>query len=138
MILVDTNVLVALVCPKDALHERAAADLERLARLPLFPPTAVVSEACFLLSPEQRRRLDVLITKLPILPLTHESAAEEAEVRKQVFTWLGKYEDADFCDGYLAVLSSRERRSKVWSYDGEFTKGIWRRLNGTPIPMAAK
>ncbi len=138
MILVDTNVLVALVCPKDALHRRAVTDLERLTNQRLFAPTAILSEACFLLTSDQRKKLDVLVAKLPLLPVTHGSIEEETEVRRQTFGWLAKYEEADFCDGYLAVLSSRQERFKIWSYDREFARSIWRRLNGSVIPLASK
>jgi hypothetical protein len=40
-------------------------------------------------------------------------------------------------DGCIAVLSGRDRRLKVWTYDREF-RTTWRRPDGTVIPMAVR
>ena len=54
-----------------------------------------------------------------------------------VLDWLSKYSDhePDWADGCLAVLSGRDARLKVWTYDREF-RTTWRRPDGTAIPMA--
>jgi hypothetical protein len=41
----------------------------------------------------------------------------------------------DWTDGYLAVVSGKERRIKLWTYDREF-RTTWRRPDGTAIPLA--
>ena len=48
-----------------------------------------------------------------------------------------RYEEhePDWTDAYLAVLSGREPRASVWSYDREFA-AIWRRPDGKPLPLA--
>jgi hypothetical protein len=59
-------------------------------------------------------------------------------MRVEVFEWLDRYADhePDWADGYLAVISGHERRWKVWTYDREF-RDVWRRPNGTRIPLVA-
>ena len=54
-----------------------------------------------------------------------------------VLNWLARYADQepDWADGCLAVLCGRDERLKVWTYDREF-RTIWRRPDGTAIPMA--
>ena len=56
-----------------------------------------------------------------------------------MFRWLDRYaeHEPDWADGYLAVVSSRERKAKVWTYDSEF-RTTWRRLDGTRIPLAVR
>lgn len=130
MILVDTNVLVALVLPKDPLHERATRDLERLVRQELRVLPSVLAEACFLLGRrEQRARLEELLTALRVRP-----AIEPAWER--VFEWLARYgeHEPDWVDGCLVVMASRDHR--IWTYDGEF-RAVWRRLDGSRVPLAA-
>jgi predicted nucleic acid-binding protein len=129
VILLDTNVLVALVLPKDRLHERATSDLERLARQELRVLPSVLSEACFLLDRrEQRARLEELLLALRARP-----AIEPAWDR--VFEWLARYADhgPDWVDGCLVVAANREQR--IWTYDGEF-RSVWRRLDGSRVPLA--
>jgi hypothetical protein len=50
VILVDTPPLVALCDPRDALHDKALSDLDRLARRGLVLCEPVPTEACLLLS----------------------------------------------------------------------------------------
>jgi predicted nucleic acid-binding protein len=137
VILVDTAPLVALSDPRDALHTRALGDLDRLARHPLGVCSAVLTEACFLLAhPVQRERLRRLLVELPVRPV---AVADEAAVWEDAFHWMHRYaeHEPDWADAYLAVLSGRERRARVWTYDGEF-RTIWRRLDGGRIPLAVR
>jgi hypothetical protein len=62
---------------------------------------------------------------------------DERPLWSDVFAWLDLYaeHDPDWADGYLAVLSGRDRHARVWTYDREFST-IWRRLDGTRIPLA--
>jgi predicted nucleic acid-binding protein len=129
MIVIDTNVLVALVLPKDPLHERATRDLERLVRQELVVLSVVLTEACFVLdAPGQRARLRALLVGL--------RARQESEPAwEPVFEWMARYADhePDWVDACLVVMSDRERR--IWTYDEEF-RAIWRRLDGSKVPLA--
>jgi predicted nucleic acid-binding protein len=137
VILVDTAPLVALSDPRDALHSRALRDLDRLARQPLATCSVVLTEACFLLShPVQRERLRRLLVELPIRPI---AISEEEAVWEDAFGWMRRYaeHEPDWADAYLAVLSGRHARARVWTYDAEF-RTTWRRLDGERIPLAMR
>jgi len=128
VILLDTNVLVALVLPKDRLHERAVRDLERLARQELRILPSVMTEVCFLLGDRaQRGRLSELLAVMRARP-----AVEPGWER--VFQWLERYaeHEPDWTDGCLVVSATREQR--VWTYDDEF-RAVWRRLDGSRVPL---
>ena len=97
----------------------------------------MLTEACFLLPHRaQRARLARLLVSLDLQP--YESR-DEGRLRVEVFEWLAKYADhePDWADGYLAVISGRETRWRVWTYDGEF-RNVWRRANGSRIPLAVR
>lgn len=131
MILVDTNVLVALVLRKDALHTRATRDLEKLVRQELRVLPSVMAETCFLLGErEQRGRLSDLLAAVRARPAPEPTW-------DHVFEWLERYADhePDWADACLVVSASAERR--VWTYDGEF-RSIWRRLDGSRVPLAVR
>lgn len=135
MILVDTTPLVALVDPGDSLHARAMKDLDRLGRRQLSLCTPVLTEACFLLGHAiQRARLMEFLRRLPIHPVR---MTDELGLWIDVFRWLARYSEhePDLADGYLAVLSEREKGARVWTYDVEF-RTTWRRPDGTPIRLA--
>ena len=134
MILLDTAPVVALCNPRDALNRRALHDLDRLAResFVLCPP--VLTEACLLLSHRvQRERLRRFLAEFSVTPYRSE---DESQLWLEVFDWLIRYEerDPDFADGYLAVVSGKERGSRVWTYDGGF-RTTWRRPDGTRVPL---
>ena len=91
-------------------------------------------EACFHLPHRtQRQRLRALIDALDVLPV-HDG--DQRDFWIDVLGWLAKYADhePDWADGCIAVLSGRNERLKVWTYDREF-RTTWRRLNGTPIAL---
>jgi predicted nucleic acid-binding protein len=137
VILVDTTPLVALCDPRDALHGKARADLDRIGRRALHTCTAVLVEACFLLEHSvQRERLRRLIDALAIRSFAVE---DELGAWSRVFAWLSKYADhePDWADGYLAIACSLERRARLWTYDAEF-RTIWRREDGSRIPLVAR
>ena len=56
-----------------------------------------------------------------------------------VFDWLERYaeHDPDLADAQLAVLCSKKSDYRVWTYDKEF-QSVWRRLDGSRIPLATK
>ena len=135
--LVDTNVLIALVDPRDELHERAARDLAKLAKAELRVTSAVLSESVFALPrSDQRGRLMLLLDRLPILPVIVE---DEMMLRRDIFSWLERYADhePDYSDAEICVAVGREKRQKrmrVWSYDSEF-KTVWRTLDGKRLTV---
>jgi predicted nucleic acid-binding protein len=137
VILVDTTPLVAVCDGKDALHARAVRDFDRFARERFVASDAVLAEALHLLpEPAARARLAKLVETLPVAPWLDERAATS---RLDVLRWMKRYAEhqPDWADALLAVASGREKRSRVWTYDSEFTT-TWRRLDGTRIPLAAR
>ena len=62
---------------------------------------------------------------------------DETRLWLEVFDWLLRYQDhePDWADGYLAVVSAKEKGSRLWTYDGEF-RTTWRRPDGTRVPLA--
>jgi predicted nucleic acid-binding protein len=137
MILIDTTPLVALCDPRDSLNRTALRHLNLLAKSDFVLCEPVLTEVSFHLSaPSQRNRLQRTLEALHVSPV----AVDDGQTLwTEVFTWLQKYRDhhPDWADGYLAVLSGRDRKYKVWTYDLEF-RTIWRKPNGSPIPMAVR
>ena len=137
MILIDTTPLVALSDPRDGLHAKALADLDRIAKRGIVLCEPVLTEACFLLGRQvQRARLERLVVELGMTPLAIEDVAE---LRLEVFRWLARYAEhqPDWADGYLAVVSERQKDARVWTYDAEF-RTTWRRPSGKRIPLAVR
>ena len=137
MIFIDTTPLVALCDSRDSLNAIALADLERLARKPLAVVGPVVTEACFHLPhATQRKRLRRFLSAFSVASYASD---DESRLWQDVFDWLEQYgeHDPDWADGYLAVVSAREPKSKVWTYDREF-KTTWRRPDGSRIPLAVR
>lgn len=137
MILVDSNVLIALADRHDRLHAVAAADLRRLVGEDLLITPPVLAETCFgLPSAHHRARVHDLIQELHMRPC---GVADGPHLWDEVFAWLARYAEhgPDWTDAYLAVLCGRDRALKVWTYDAEFAR-VWRRPDGSRIPLAAK
>jgi predicted nucleic acid-binding protein len=137
VILIDTTPLVALCDPRDSLHAMALRHLKSMAKAQLAVCEPVLCEASFHLStPSQRSRLNLTIESLNIAPANVD---DSRSMWIEVFDWLIKYADhePDWADGYLAVLSGRNPKYKVWTYDAEFRR-IWRRPDGSAIPMAVR
>ena len=135
MILLDTAPVVALCDPRDGLNRTALRDLDRLRREPLVLCTPVLTEACFLLPHAvQRARLRRVIAELSVHAYLGD---DEGRLWMDVFDWLADYREhePDWTDGYLAVVSGKERHFKLWTYDREF-RTTWRRPDGTAIPLA--
>ena len=137
MILIDTGPLVALCDARDTKHRLAVQHLESLAASTFGTCDAVLTEACFHLpSKSQRQRLRALLRELDVDP-----APTDFDLRfwSDTLEWLVRYADhePDWADGCLAVLSGRDPQTKIWTYDREF-KTVWRRPNGTVIPLALR
>src|SRR5262249_55874519 len=107
------------------------ADLRHAVRQPLRVFDSVLAEAHFLL-PESaaRKRIWFLLTRLAIRSLVFDETWWP-----DIESWLEKYaeHEPDFADAQLVVASS-VKKSRVWTYDGEF-KTVWRRLDGSRIPL---
>jgi hypothetical protein len=43
----------------------------------------------------------------------------------------------DYADACLCIMTHREPKAQVWTYDSEFTN-IWRRPDGSAVPMAVR
>ena len=135
MIAIDTTPLVALCDARDAKHATAVKDLEQIAADDFAVCEAVLTEACFHLPyRNQRLRLRDLLQELGVSTLP---ASADPALWGDAFDWLAKYahHDPDWADACLAVLSGRNKRLKLWTYDREF-RTTWRRPNGTAIPLA--
>jgi predicted nucleic acid-binding protein len=135
VILLDTAPVVALCDPRDALNRRALRDLDRLAREPFVLCPPVLTEACFLLSHRvQRERLRRFLAEFSVAAYRSE---DESRLWFEIFDWLIRYEehDPDWADGYLTVVSGKEKESRVWTYDREF-RTTWRRPDGTRVSLA--
>jgi predicted nucleic acid-binding protein len=135
VILLDTAPVVALCDPRDRLNRRALRDLDQLAREQLVLCGPVLTEVCFLLPRlAQRERLRRFLGDFAVIPYRSD---DETGLWIEVFDWLMRYQehDPDWADAYLAVVSAKERRGRVWTYDGEF-RTTWRHPDGTRIPMA--
>ena len=135
MILIDTGPLVALCDPRDSLNKTALKHLQTLAKSQLVTCEPVIAEACFHLSTAtQRTRLQQMLKRLPVAAAQID---DPSSLWKEVFDWLDRYSDhsPDWTDGYLAVLSRRHPKIKIWTYDVEF-RTTWRRSDGSRIPLA--
>jgi predicted nucleic acid-binding protein len=137
MIVIDTGPLVALCDSRDAKHRLAVRQLETLAANPFGTCDAVLTEACFHLPyRSQRQRLSALMRELGV-----EAVPADRDVGfwSDTLEWLERYaeHEPDWADASLAVLSGRDRRIRIWTYDREF-RTTWRRSNGTAIPLALK
>jgi predicted nucleic acid-binding protein len=133
LILVDTNVLVALADERDGLASRAERDLKRLGAGPFGLTGPVLGEACFLLPRGYlRRRLWFLLARLGVAFVDVPSPFWD-----DVFDWMDRYEEhePDLADAQMAVLCSRDRDCRIWTYDREF-RTTWRRMDGSRIPLA--
>jgi predicted nucleic acid-binding protein len=131
VILIDTNVLVALVDEKDELHQTAKRHLRTLKGSPLVVTWAVLAESYFLLvRPFERQRLRFLLDSLGV-------GEAPAIARGAVLDWMEAYgeHEPDLADAELVVLT-QSRGRKVWTYDSEFST-VWRRPDGTRVPVAS-
>ncbi len=135
MILLDTNVLAALVDERDDLHRRASRDLKTASRARLAVTSLVLGETCFLVPHGYlRRRLRLLLQRLAVTPFELGPPWWD-----EVFDWMQRYEehDPDLADAQLAVICSRAPECRVWTYDREF-QTTWRRIDGSRIPLVGR
>ena len=132
MILIDTNVLVALVDERDAMHDVAGRDLKRFYTAGLAVTSLVLGEALFLLPKRyQRQRLALLLERLRPEPLELESPWWA-----EVFAWIDRFaeHEPDLADAQLVAVVSRDPRHSVWTYDREF-RNVWRKPDGSALSV---
>jgi predicted nucleic acid-binding protein len=132
MILVDANVLIALIDERDDLRESAVADLEKLQKRKLRTTDAILSEVCFACpSAMQLKKLDGLIRDLNLETVGSELLPEWLDV----LAWMQRYAEhfPEWADAQLAVIASAPG-VRIWTYDREF-RTIWRRVDGSKIPL---
>lgn len=113
----------------------AVKHLESLSANAFGTCDAVLTEACVHLPhSSQRLRLRGLLRELDVEPVP---ADLDTVFWADAFEWLERNADhePDWADACLAVLSGRDRHTRIWTYDREF-RTTWRRPNGTAIPMA--
>jgi predicted nucleic acid-binding protein len=109
--------------------------LNRLAQKPLVLCLPVLTEVCFLLSHRvQRERLRRFLAAFSVAAYRSE---DESRLWSETFDWLMRYHEhsPDWADGYLTVVSGKQKAFKVWTYDREF-RTTWRRPDGTRVPLA--
>jgi predicted nucleic acid-binding protein len=131
MILLDTNVLVALVDERDGLRSRAMADLGKL-KGPYGVLDAVLVETHFLLHDAYlRKRMRFALSKLTARHVPVQPAWWD-----MIFDWLDKYErhEPDLCDAMLVVAAARADLT-IWTYDREFRQ-VWRSPEGRALRLA--
>jgi predicted nucleic acid-binding protein len=136
VILIDANVLIALVNEADEHHLRARRDGNALGNSTIYVTTPVLAECCFYLSAWfARKRLFDMLDQLSI----RLHPREREVLVDHVKSWLHKYAEhqPDFADAHLIQLSELDRKAKIWTYDEEF-RTIWRRLDGSRVPMAVR
>jgi predicted nucleic acid-binding protein len=125
VILIDTNVLIALVNERDALHARAVADSRSL-KSPFGVIDAVLVESLWVLSASYlRRRL-----WQTLLGMSAEHINVESAWWPTIAAWMDKYDthSPDLCDAVLLQVSS-QKHAKIWTYDKEF-RTVWKDSSG--------
>lgn len=135
MILLDSGPIMALLDERDTLNRRAVGQLKRARGKELYACAPVLTEVAFALpGRHHRRRLAEFLGRFEVRAA---AVGREETAWREVLDWLDRYadHDPDLADGWLAVLSQRERRFRVWTFDREF-RAIWRRPDGSAIPLA--
>ena len=118
MILLDTNVLIAIVNPADGHYRRVMQELPKV-KGPYFTCEAVLTESFHMLArPNLRARLIDFVAEAPVGQLEAPEGSWP-----DIFAWLEHYQEhsPDFTDAVLADLLSRHKRAKIWTFDHEFS-----------------
>lgn len=136
MILLDTGPLVALCDERDQHHRAATREIRAFSGEAFATCEAVLAEASFHLDlPHERRRLRTTLRDLRIQVLPQQGGPLWASTLE----WMEKYAEhaPEWADSYIAVLSGLNPQLRVWTFDSEF-RTIWKRPNGTAIPLVAR
>jgi predicted nucleic acid-binding protein len=129
-VLADTGPLYALVDPRDGLHERARADLDRLQaeRRDLAVPYPVLHEAHTLIL--HRQGIGIALRWLEEIREGVGFVAATAHDCEAAIARLADYPDQriTLCDAVTATLA-QELEILIWSYDHHFDvmgASVWR------------
>jgi predicted nucleic acid-binding protein len=136
IILIDTNVFLALVREQDPLGPQAISDGQKFSRDTFLTVPATLVEVCHMVTNRKGRlRFSELLTELRVQICTDVERDRIADV----FSWLDQYAEhrPDWADACLVIASSFLPHSKIWTYDSEFIT-IWRRPDGSRIPLAVR
>jgi len=127
--LVDTGPLVAHINASDRWHRWSRMALQSL-DAPFYTTETVIAEACYVLG--NTRVAAASLTKamvngsLFVAPIYPDGQARINEL-------LQKYENMDFADATLVVLSEQYPRAKLVTLDRrDFS--VYRRHDGNPVP----
>lgn len=136
MILLDTNVILALLDPADENHadaKRQAPEMYQQGLILVLPVLAELTH--FLRKPYLYDRLQDIINALAVRFEPTETLIDQPAIVQ----WLRRYarHKPDYADAYLVALTLKRPRWRVWSFDHEFAT-IWRRSDGSAVPMALK
>lgn len=121
MILLDTNVLIAIVNRADGHHPRVMQELTTIEG-PFVTCDAVLTESFHMLErPNLRARLMDFVSEAPIAPLEPSAGSWP-----KILAWMARYQDhsPDFADAVLVHLLQTHKRAKIWTLDREFSN-IW-------------
>ena len=136
MILIDTNVLLALMSRDDDHYAAAAKQAPAMREAGIVLTLPVFAELThFSRFPSRYQKLEALIKLLAIRYDRSEHLVEFSEA----FAWLKLYAShkPDYADAHLVLLTTKLKNCRVWSFDKEF-RTIWRRPDGSAVPMAVK
>jgi predicted nucleic acid-binding protein len=134
MILIDTNVLLALMSRDDDNYAAAARQAPAMRDAGIVLTLPVFAELThFSRFPQRYSKLEALMELLDIRFERSEHLIQFPEA----LAWLKRYAShkPDYADAHLVLLTAKHKNSKVWSFDKEF-RTIWRRPDGSAVPMA--
>jgi len=136
MILIDTNVVLALMNHNDPLYTVAAASTPAMRREGIVLVWPVFAELThFFRRGDVYGKFEKLCTILNLRMEPSEHLIEQLDV----LHWLKQYAThrPDYADVHLVLLTAKLKHAKIWTFDSEF-RTIWRRPDGSPVPLAIK
>lgn len=136
MILLDTNVILALLSPEERERRRVLEQWSRIRKQRLVLVSPVVIEVThFLHKAYQLSAFSELMDQIGVEYLPSENVVAWPDVVQ----WMMQYQqhEPDYADAHLVLLSAAIDKAKVWTNDSEF-RTIWRRPDGSPVPLAIK
>ncbi|MEY2977792.1 MAG: type II toxin-antitoxin system VapC family toxin [Prochlorotrichaceae cyanobacterium] len=130
-ILLDTGPLVALINPRDQMHQWATSEWSTIAK-PLLTCEAVIAEACFLLQSIYRGEEGVMIlveTGIIQVPFRLSKEATAIKILQSRY----KSVPMSFADACMVRMSEIFPRSSILTLDSDFV--IYRRNINQVIPV---
>jgi len=136
MILIDTNVILALLDRSDDNHSAAREQTPGMRESGVLLVLPILAEVThFLRAPHLYDRFDDLLDTLD----ARYEQTEHLLSHTETMGWLKRHAShkPDYADAHLVMLTARNRKWRVWSFDSEF-QTIWRRPDGSAVPMAVR